>query len=185
MTSEYKNRFYIASEKSTKKAIVLLQMGGPNSLKEINDFLYNLFIDPYLIQLPFYLRPFQSKLAKFISNRRQKKVIPQYELIGGRSPIVENTIKFGLQLHAIFEEKYHPIDIAVAMRYSLPRAIDSVKLLKKRKINEILLVPLYPHYSHSTAGSSIKDFKDEAKKENFSVKLIDFSYWAFEIFNLN
>jgi len=140
MTSEYKNRFYIASEKSTKKAIVLLQMGGPNSLKEINDFLYNLFIDPYLIQLPFYLRPFQSKLAKFISNRRQKKVIPQYELIGGRSPIVENTIKFGLQLHAIFEEKYHPIDIAVAMRYSLPRAIDAVKLLKKREINEIIII---------------------------------------------
>jgi ferrochelatase len=185
MTSEYKNEFYITSEEPTKKAIVLLQMGGPNSLNEIRDFLLNLFRDPYLIQLPFYLRPFQSMLAKFISNKRQKKVAPQYEIIGGKSPILENTTEFASQLHSIFEKKYHPVDIAVVMRYSSPRSIDSIKILKKRGIDKVILFPLYPHYSESTAGSSIKDFKVEAKRENFSAKWIEINDWGKEEFYLN
>ena len=79
------------SKTNPKKAVLLLQMGGPCCQAEIQPFLFNLFNDKYIIQLPGFMQPFQSKLANFISKKRAPKVAALYGEIGGGSPILFET----------------------------------------------------------------------------------------------
>ncbi|HEX2066214.1 MAG TPA: ferrochelatase [Candidatus Thermoplasmatota archaeon] len=143
-------------------AVVLLQMGGPETLDDVQPFLNNLFADPDIIQLPAPLRPLQPSLARLVSRRRAPKVIPRYEAIGeGRgaaSPIGRWTAR---QARALADRLAAPVH--VCMRYTPPRAQAVVQELAADHSRRVLLLPLYPHWSGSTTGSSVRDFARAAK----------------------
>ncbi|MDD9898343.1 MAG: ferrochelatase, partial [Candidatus Melainabacteria bacterium] len=134
------------------KGILLLQMGGPNSLAGVQEFLFNLFRDEYIIQLPWFLKPFQRNLAEFISSRRAPSVQENYKMIGGKSPILFET---QCQAKALEKRMGGAYKCYIAMRYSAPFLKDTLKQMQADQIDELTVIPLYPQYSSATSGSSI------------------------------
>jgi len=137
-----------------KAAIVLLNLGGPDSLEAIEPFLYNLFSDPDIFHIPIG----QKLFAKFISRRRSPKVAKQYKQIGGKSPINEWTEIQRAALEKEFENTSSNVDVFVAMRYWKPLTEETVKKVESGNYDKIILLPLYPHYSISTTGSSFNEW---------------------------
>lgn len=139
-----------------KIAIVLFNLGGPNSLNSVKRFLFNLFYDKAIINLP---NPLRFILAKIISITRNKKSQKIYSLVGNNSPILQETES---QKAAITEKLKQTLNedfkIFIAMRYSYPDSEESVRKINEYNPSEIILLPLYPHFSSTTTGSSIKDF---------------------------
>jgi ferrochelatase len=137
-----------------KTAVLLLQMGGPDSLDAVEPFLLNLFSDRDIIRLgPAVLQPV---LARWIARRRAPKVEARYEKIGGRSPILELT---RAQARALEEELGNGFRCFPAMRYSRPSTIDALAAAKKEGISRLAALPLYPQYSRATTGSSYNELQ--------------------------
>ena len=143
------------------KAIVLLNMGAPNNLDEVELFLKNMFNDENIITVKSkFLRKF---IAFMITTSRKKTAKENYRQIGGKSPLLENTKKLIQKL----QEKDNSVFITYAMRYTPPFSKDVIKELKQKDIKKVFLLPLYPQYSTTTTKSSIEDFIKEAKKAGF------------------
>ena len=141
-------------------ALILLNMGGPDSLEAVEPFLYNLFSDRELIQLPaggLLQKPF----AKLISHFRAKKVVENYRMIGGRSPLLEWTRKQAEGIAARLGERFRPF---VIMRYWQPRAEDVLAQIKAEGIHTAVVLSMYPHYTRATTGSSVNDFRAAVAK---------------------
>lgn len=136
------------------KAVVLLNLGGPDSLKAVQPFLENLFNDPDIFKLPF-----QKKLAKFISTKRAPKVEYEYELIGGKSPLAEWTEWQRSSLEKKLRTLSPSIDVYTAMRYWNPITADTARIIEEKNYEKIILLPLYPHFSVTTTGSSFNEWK--------------------------
>lgn len=143
----------------SKTAVVLLNLGGPDSLEAIEPFLYNLFCDPDIFKLPFG----QKLLAKLISSRRAPKVAEEYELIGGKSPINEWTEIQRSMLETQLRKEDENIDVLVAMRYWKPLTEETVAKVESGNYHKIILLPLYPHYSITTIGSSFNEWNRHYK----------------------
>lgn len=138
-------------------ALILLNMGGPDSLDAVEPFLYNLFSDRELIQLPaggLLQKPF----AKLISFFRAKKVVENYRIIGGKSPLLEWTQKQA----AGIAERLDNTQPYVVMRYWNPFADDVLAEIKQAGIEKAVVLSMYPHYTGATTGSSVNDFKRAA-----------------------
>ena len=152
-----------------KKAIILFNLGGPDNLKNVEPFLFNLFYDPAILNLPFFLR---YPLAKLIANRRAPTAKKIYEELGGSSPILELTEKQSnaLEIRLNEEDSLSKYKCFVVMRCWHPRAEQVVKDVINFNPGEIILMPLYPQFSAATSGSSIKEWNDVCKKNNFKVK---------------
>lgn len=138
-----------------KKALVLLNMGGPDSLDAIEPFLYNLFSDRDLIRLPAGAL-LQKPFARMIAHFRSKKVAENYRVIGGKSPLLEWTEKQAAAIAEHLGDDWKPY---VAMRYWMPRADEVVKKIALDGIRDCVVLSMYPHYTGATTGSSVKDFK--------------------------
>ncbi len=139
------------------KGILLLNMGGARSEEELRTFLFNMFSDKHIIRSPLrYL------LAPLISTLRYKKTWRKYELIGG-SRIYEHTERLVAKLQRRSGEAVFPV-----MRYTAPLVAD---LLAERKFDELILVPLYPHYSSTTTQSSVEDVYRGLKSHGQSPKV--------------
>jgi protoporphyrin/coproporphyrin ferrochelatase len=138
--------------------VVLMNMGGPDSLEAVQPFLRNLFSDEDLIRLPWG-RLGQRTLARLISGRRAPKVRELYRSIGGRSPIAELTARQASGLEAALRAGGVECRCHVAMRYWRPFADDAVAALKADGVDRVLALTLYPQYSSATTGSSIKDLR--------------------------
>ena len=151
-------------------AVVLFQLGGPDSQEAVEPFLYNLFCDPDIINFPgsFLAR---KPLAKFISSTRSKKVRIKYAEIGGGSPIRRLTEQQGRALEAALRTVL-PARVIVAMRYWHPNTIEAISQLEAGPFDELVLLPLYPHYSFATTGSSLKEW-NRLYKPKVPVHLID------------
>jgi ferrochelatase len=138
--------------------IVLFQLGGPDSLEAVEPFLMNLFLDPDIIPLGalgFLRRP----LAKIISSRRSIPVAGKYAMIGKRSPIRVLTERQRQRLAAAVSPYIEPVAV-VAMRYWRPTTQEAVDALRAAgPLDELVLLPLYPHYSYATTLSSTKEFR--------------------------
>jgi len=149
-----------------KTAVILFNLGGPDSPHAVKPFLFNLFNDKAIISLP---NPFRFLLAKFISSKRDKEAQKIYSFIGGKSPILELTKKQGEALENELNinggGKYKSF---ISMRYWNPLSDKVVKQVKEYAPDEIIFLPLYPQYSTTTSGSSIKDFEQALKKESLS-----------------
>ena len=149
-----------------KKAVVLFNLGGPDKLESVEPFLFNLFNDPAIISIPSI---FRYPLAKFISKRRAPIAKNIYREIGSKSPILELTQNQAKSLENSLLKK-GDYKCFIIMRCWHPRAADVIKEVKDYNPNEIILLPLYPQFSASTSGSSIKEWNDLCKKENLNIK---------------
>lgn len=137
-----------------KTAVILFNLGAPNSLNEVEPFLFNLFNDKAIIGLP---QPLRFILAKFISKRRSPKSQKIYAQIGGRSPLLDITIA---QAQALEKELsfFGDFKVFVAMRYNKPFAEDTIAKVLDYNPHKVILLPLYPQFSTATTASSVEDF---------------------------
>lgn len=141
--------------------VVLLQMGGPESLDGLEPFLANVFSDPEIIQLPRWLTPFQPRLARFVARRRAPRMRPKYAGMGGGSPLRRETEAQARALARELAERGRPARVHVAMRYAAPPASEAVAALAGRE--RVTLLPLYPHWTRATTGTSVSDFASAAR----------------------
>jgi len=141
------------------KAIVLLNMGGPRNLDEVEMFLKNMFLDKYILPAPLLIRKF---LSWYITKNRKEEAENNYKLLGGKSPIVKYT-------NNLVKKMSKKQDTYQIMRYTPPFAKEIVP--KLTKYDEIVAIPLYPHYSQTTTKSSVEDLMNEAKKYNLESKI--------------
>ena len=141
----------------TKLAIVLFNLGGPDSLKAVKPFLFNLFRDPAIITLPAVVR---YPLAALISTTRDKLAQANYALMGGASPLLAETGAQARALEAALGGRDDSVEVRcfVAMRYWKPFAKETAAQVAAYAPDEIVLLPLYPQYSTTTTGSSLKDW---------------------------
>jgi len=143
-------------EQERKLGVVLFQLGGPDSLDAVEPFLYNLFLDPDIIDFPF-AKLARPALAKLISATRSKKVKKGYAAMGGKSPIVEWTKRQARGLEDFLRPALHA-HVAVAMRYWHPFTEEALTELAGHSCEELVLLPLYPQYSKTTTGSSLNEW---------------------------
>jgi len=158
---------------SKKVGVVLFQLGGPETLEAVEPFLYNLFCDPDIINFPgsFLAR---KLLAKLISSTRSKTVGKHYAEIGGGSPIRRLTEQQAFALETALKPHINARTI-VAMRYWNPDTKAAIKVLESEAHDELVLLPLYPHYSFATTGSSLKEWNRHYKPK-VPVHTIDHFY---------
>lgn len=154
-------------------AVVLFQLGGPDSLAAVEPFLYNLFSDPEIIDFPF-ARLARPTLARLISSRRARHVQKHYESIGGKSPIRERTDE---QARALENELRKTLDarVFVAMRYWHPLTQETIDQIAAQNFRELILLPLYPQYSKTTTGSSLNEWRRRyaaADRNGHSTKVV-------------
>ncbi|MCX7874721.1 MAG: ferrochelatase [Melioribacteraceae bacterium] len=150
---------------NNKIAVVLLNLGGPDSLNAVQPFLYNLFCDPDIFKIPVG----QKLFAKFISKLRAPKVTEEYKLIGGNSPINYWTELQKEKLQNKLNDVSNNFKVFVAMRYWNPLIKDVAKEIESSNFEKVILLPLYPHYSITTTGSS---FNEWHRYFNSNVELI-------------
>lgn len=159
-------------------AVILFQLGGPDSLDAVEPFLRNLFNDPDIIDLPGAFL-FRTTLANIISSRRAPKIQELYKKIDGKSPILEQTKLQAESLQSSLATRGINADVHIAMRYWHPMTDEVVKNLSQSKVDEIILLPLYPHYSKATTGSSINEWKRATRRYNYNhipTKLVESYY---------
>ncbi|HBN26497.1 MAG TPA: ferrochelatase [Desulfobacteraceae bacterium] len=138
-----------------KYAVILLNLGGPDSISAVEPFLFNLFKDKDIFKIPFG----QKLFAGIISKMRAPKVIKKYKEIGGASPINLWTEIQRSMLHEKLSGAFPCIDIYTAMRYWKPAIKDVAIYVSDKGYDKIILLPLYPHYSSTTTGSSFNQWK--------------------------
>ena len=138
--------------------IALFQLGGPDTLEAIEPFLYNLFCDPDIISFPF-ARIGRKPLAKLISSTRARKVQHHYATIGGGSPIRKHTERQARALEEELRKQGMDAHCFVAMRYWHPFTSEAIEQLRAAECDEVVLLPLYPHYSSTTTGSSLNEWQ--------------------------
>jgi ferrochelatase len=139
---------------SEKTAVLLLQMGGPDSLAAVEPFLYNLFSDRDIIKIgPAFLQPF---IARMIVKRRAPKSAANYRDIGGKSPLRELTEQQAAELEKLLGTDFRCF---VAMRYWKPFTDEALAAIRMEGIGRIVALSLYPHYSRATSGSSFNELE--------------------------
>ncbi len=156
-------------QKDKKIAVVLFNLGGPDSPKAIKSFLFNLFYDKHIIDLP---NPWRWLIAKLISNLRAKTAKNIYSHTGNKSPILVETKK---QQEALTDRLTQVLDanlkVFICMRHWHPMAGEAVAEIIQYNPSEILLLPLYPQFSTTTTGSSINDFIAALNKHKKNIKV--------------
>jgi ferrochelatase len=141
-----------------RTGVVLFQLGGPDTLEAIEPFLFNLFCDPDIIDFPF-ARIGRKPLAKLISSTRARKVQHHYATIGGGSPIRRFTEQQARALQFKLQDAGLDARCFVAMRYWHPFTAEAIEQLQAARCDEVVLLPLYPHFSRTTTGSSLNEWK--------------------------
>ena len=147
-----------------RTAVVLFNLGGPDSPAGIQPFLNNLFNDPAIVSIPWPLRPV---LASVISHRRQSEAKKIYGAIGGYSPLLENTRQQARALEAALDDD--AIRVFVCMRYWHPMSEDAALEVAGFEPQRVVLLPLYPQFSTTTTASSMKEWVRSWKRHGYEV----------------
>ncbi|RUM71387.1 MAG: ferrochelatase [Sulfurovum sp.] len=145
------------------KALLLLNMGGPNNVDEVELFLRNMFADKNILPMNRYLRKFVSTL---IINGRLEEVKENYGLLGGKSPLLELTQELIAKLETKLEMPIYPV-----MRYVPPFADEVLKQCQEEGVSELILFPMYPQYSTTTTLSSLEDLQARCKILKYKPKM--------------
>lgn len=145
-----------------RTGVVLFNLGGPDSIDAVEPFLINLFNDPAIVRLP---QPFRYAVARVIARRRRATAQAIYERLGGRSPILEETLRQAAALETALTvgTGERTFKVVVAMRYWMPRSDEAAVALADWGAEEIALLPLYPQFSTTTTLSSLHDWARAAK----------------------
>ena len=144
------------SDTSADIGVLLLNLGGPDNLENVEPFLYNLFSDPEIITLPSFLTWMNGPLAFIIARTRAPQSREGYATIGGSSPQLETTLAQGHALEAALERKGVHAKTYVAMRYWHPFTEEALEAIKADGVQRLVVLPLYPQFSISTSGSSLR-----------------------------
>ncbi len=143
--------------------ILLMNLGGPERIQDVGPFLYNLFSDPEIIRLPVAF--LQKPLAWWISALRSRKSEKAYRSIGGGSPLRRITEQQARELQSALRQRGIDATSYVAMRYWHPFTESAVSDIKADGINQVVVLPLYPHFSISTSGSSFRELSRLRKND--------------------
>ncbi|WIA42211.1 hypothetical protein OEZ86_009471 [Tetradesmus obliquus] len=146
----------VDSPPQAKNGVLLLNLGGPESLADVRPFLYNLFADPDIIRLPSALRFLQPVLANIIATLRSPKSSEGYAAIGGGSPLRRITDEQAAALAAALKGRGLDAEVYVAMRYWHPYTEEALQHVVRDGISNLVILPLYPQFSISTSGSSLR-----------------------------
>jgi hypothetical protein len=140
-----------------KRAILLLNLGGPETQDDVKPFLYRLFFDPEIIRIPF--TPLRMFVAWMISTTRAEKSKALYQQIGGGSPIRRLTDEQAQKL----EQKLARKDLLVRTAFSASKPLieDVVSDLRSQGVERFLSLPLYPQYSYTTTKGAPSHFPDD------------------------
>jgi len=144
--------------------VVMMNLGGPTTLDEVEPFLYNLFMDPAIIDIPLP-RALRDWLCRYIARKRSQRVGEDYKQIGGGSPINKLTGEQAQALETRLNARFGSVVDAtfktyVAMRYWHPTSEDAAAQMAEDGVNKVVLLPLYPQYSKTTTGSSLIYWKE-------------------------
>jgi ferrochelatase len=139
--------------------LVVMNLGGPASLDDVEPFLRRLFGDPDVIQLG-WLSFLQPLLARTIAKRRGPISRANYQLIGGRSPIREETTAQADAVAAELARRGITVKPVVAMAAWHPFADEALGALAAQGIDRAVALPLYPHESRTTTGSSLNQLEE-------------------------
>jgi ferrochelatase len=147
---------------SRRVAIILFNLGGPDSLAAVRPFLFNLFNDRAIIGAP---QPLRFLLAQFISRAREKLAKANYALMGGSSPILRETQKQADVLEAAIAKRVSNVTFKCfpAMRYWRPHIPGTAKAAEAWGATDAILLPLYPQYSSTTTASSLRAWRKASK----------------------
>jgi len=160
-----------------RSAVVLLNLGGPDSLEAVEPFLFNLFADPDIFRLPLGFVT-QKPFARLISRRRAPAARRNYAAIGGKSPLLDNTRRQADALQALLGDSQHAV--FVCMRYWHPLSDAVVSELKRQNFTRVLLLPLYPQYSRTTTGSSVNEFRRACERAGYRPELRLVRHWPIQ-----
>jgi len=149
-----------------KKALVLINMGAARSKDELEVFLRNMFNDENILTIKN--STFRSMIASFIVMTRLNKAWENYEEIGGSSPLHQLTDELIEALQEQLPEYY----VTAAMRYTSPFSQTAIARIKEQGIKDVVLFPMYPHYSTTTTKSSVEDFIQKAE-DTFNIEVIE------------
>ncbi len=154
--------------------VLLLNLGGPEKQDDVEPFLYNLFSDRQIIRLgPFFLQKF---IARRISRRRAPASKANYEKIGGGSPILQITNKQAKALENSLNGEGRFI-VRPCMRYWHPFAGEVLAEMIEAGVERLVALPLYPHYSIATTGSSMTDLHNVLEQKDCRLPLLDIRSW--------
>ncbi|CAA7400260.1 unnamed protein product [Spirodela intermedia] len=163
-----------------KIGVLLLNLGGPDTLHDVEPFLFNLFADPDIIRLPRLFRFLQQPLAKLISVSRAPKSKEGYASIGGGSPLRKITDEQAHALRMALQAKQISANVYIGMRYWYPFTEEAIHQIKRDKVTRLVVLPLYPQYSISTSGSSIRllqsIFREDPHLARLPVSIIESWY---------
>ena len=160
-----------------KLAVVLFNLGGPDSLAAVQPFLRNLFSDPAIIALPGILR---HPLARFIAARRAPIARQIYEHLGGRSPILPETEAQARALETALNAGGHEARCFVAMRCWHPFTSEAAAAVKAFAPEHVVLLPLYPQYSTTTTRSSLDEWRKQATRSGLKIPQHEACCYPFE-----
>jgi ferrochelatase len=135
--------------------VLLFNLGGPERLDDVRPFLYNLFSDPEIIRLP--VRALQKPLAWLIAATRSRKSAGYYAQIGGGSPLRRITDEQAAALREELQRRGLAARVYLGMRYWHPFTAEALEQITRDGITELVVLPLYPQFSLSTTGSSLKE----------------------------
>lgn len=154
-------------------AILMLNLGGPARLADVEPFLERLFSDPEIISFPL-CGLIRRPLARWIARKRGPVVRERYALIGGGSPILRFT---ELQARGL-EARLGPGFAAFpCMRYAPPDTADAVRRALATRPERIVVLPLYPQHSDATTGSSMRELDRELARQQVGVPLVRVDAW--------
>lgn len=152
-----------AKTRDRRIAVVLFNLGGPDRPDAVRPFLFNLFNDKSIIRIP---NPFRMILASLISRKRAPEATQIYEEIGGGSPLLPNTMAQADELQSRLGD-LGDVRVEIAMRYWHPMSVEAVENVQRFDPDEVVLLPLYPQFSTTTTGSSLRVWGEAAKALGF------------------
>jgi len=154
-----------------KRALLIVNMGGPSSLDEVKPYLKSIFDDPLILTVPNFIR---MPLSRLIVKRRLEKVKSRYTLIGGKSPLLGWTQKLvaGLKDHSNNSSEPYFSEISYAFRYSAPLISESLQMLSERGVKELTLLPMFPHYAKAMSGSIAIEAERAVQKSDIKLKVL-------------
>ncbi|MXZ28738.1 MAG: ferrochelatase [Gammaproteobacteria bacterium] len=154
-----------ASTKPRKLAVVIFNLGGPDTPEAIRPFLLNLFSDPAILRMP---NPFRWVAARVITARRAATSEEIYSKVGGGSALLPATVEQAEALKKEIADTAEQVEVFVFMRYWHPLVSETVRSIKDFGPDRIVLLPLYPQFSTTTTGTSVKAFREAAHRQGLS-----------------
>ncbi|KAK8953118.1 hypothetical protein KSP40_PGU007806 [Platanthera guangdongensis] len=154
-----------------KIGVLLLNLGGPETLDDVKPFLFNLFADPDIIRLPRLFCFLQKPLAFLISSFRAPKSKEAYASIGGGSPLRKITDEQADAIKTALEDRGLSANVYVAMRYWHPFTEEAISQIKRDGITKLVILPLYPQFSISTSGSSIRVLQSIFREDSYFTRV--------------